>query len=132
MDDDFEPAFQSSGHSRALRSRLRAARERLGLSGDAVARRIQTIIGDDEPVHRGTISNWETFKRHPRIDVFAAWARAVGLRLIVDLDAADGKRIPVLLDPETAEVARELDLLTPEDRKIIAATVRRMLPVGRR
>ena len=36
------------------------------------------------------------------IDVMAAWARVVGLRLVVDLDDCDSKRIPVVVGPRAA------------------------------
>ena len=72
------------------------------------------------------MSAWEQFIRHPPIDVMALWARTVGLRLIVDLDDADGRRVPVLLRTDTAELARAIDTLPESDREVIRAMVARM------
>ena len=126
--DDAVPEMGSVGHSRQLRLRLRAARKRLNLSHDDVAERVANTLGLDAKTG-GSISHYEQFRRHPRIDVMAAWARAVGLRLIVDLDDADGKRIPVMLHARTAELARVLDNASDEDFAMIRDIAYRILKV---
>jgi transcriptional regulator with XRE-family HTH domain len=122
------PEMGSPGHSRQLRRRLRAARLRLGLSHGQVAERVAKRLGIDSRTG-GSISHYEEFRRHPRIDVMAAWARAVDLRLIVDLDDAEGKRIPVMLRHRTADLARVLDNATDEDFEMIQDIVYRILKV---
>jgi transcriptional regulator with XRE-family HTH domain len=108
----------ATGHSRAIRARLRAARIEQGLSLQTVADRIAEILGR-ESLTAAAVSSWETFARHPPIDMMAAWARAVGMRLIVDLDSADSPRTPVLLRPETVDMARALDEAPGNYREIV-------------
>jgi transcriptional regulator with XRE-family HTH domain len=115
-----------TGHSEALRSKLRAARERRGLTQPELAQLITEELKRPKPLAPSALSQWETFDRHPRIDDMAAWARVLGLRLVVELDDAQGKRIPVMLSPEVAEVAREIEAADEEDRQWAIDTIRRM------
>ena len=116
-----------SGHSRALRAKLRAARLALGLTQQDVADRIASVMGMQKPLADSTVSAWEKFERHPSVDVFAAWSRVLGLRLIVDIDAADSGRVPVLLQQRTVEVARALDAAGDADFRLIVGMVSRIL-----
>jgi transcriptional regulator with XRE-family HTH domain len=127
-EDEAVPEMGSVGHSRQLRLRLRAARKRLNLSHEEVAERVAKTLEIDSRTG-ASISHYEQFRRHPRIDVMAAWARAVGLRLIVDLDDARGKRIPVMLHPRTAELARVLDNASDEDFALARDVLYRILKV---
>ena len=115
----------SRGHSRQLRRRLRAARLERGLTLQHVADFIAKAEGL-KSLTDAAVSQWESFKRHPPVNLMAAWARAVGLRLIVDLDDRSGERVPVLLHPRTADLAREIDSLNDDDRAYIEDTVRRI------
>jgi transcriptional regulator with XRE-family HTH domain len=108
-----------TGHSRALRERLIKAREARNLTQPDVVREIARIIDDGRTWTPAALSAWENFNRHPPVDVMAAWARAVGLRLVVDLDESGGRRIPVLLQPDTAELARAIDAMTDDERKAL-------------
>lgn len=119
---------ESTGHSRHLRDVLRAARERLGMSQREVAEAISERLDDERVVSSSAVSEWERFHRHPGIDVMAAWARVVGLRLIVDLDDLKTDRVHLSLRPRAAEVARLLDLLTDPDLQVVTSLVERLLP----
>lgn len=107
--------MEPTGHSRQLRERLRVAREGVGLSQKAVGVEIAARLGREKPYTGAVVSLWEKFEAHPPIDTMAAWARVVGLRLVVELDAANGARVPALLRPRAAAVARLLDLLTDDE-----------------
>ena len=104
-----------TGHTRQLRERLRIAREGLGLSQRAVGIEIANRLGRAKPYTGAVVSLWEKLEAHPPVDTMAMWARVVGLRLVVDLDEAAGVRVPVLLRPKAAAVARLLDLLSDEE-----------------
>lgn len=115
-------------HYRHLRNQLREARKRAGLRQEDVAQRITEMLQLDKPLTDAAVSAWETFTRHPAINVMDAWARVVGLRLVVDLDAVTSSRIPVLLRPETADLARTIDLLDAEQRTALEVVLRGMSP----
>jgi hypothetical protein len=57
--------------------------------------------------------------RQPRIDEFAAWASAVGMRLVVDLEPEDSERIPVMLRGDNAELAKLVDRLTDDQQAAV-------------
>jgi transcriptional regulator with XRE-family HTH domain len=116
---------ERTGYTRMLRERLRAARVARGLTQKEVAADVAKRIG--ETVGHSTISNWETMFRQPRIDEFAAWARAVGMRLVVDLEPSDSPRIPVMLDRDTAELAKAIDRLPAEQRQAVSAIVEQFI-----
>lgn len=129
-DDVTDPTgIPRTGHSKKLRDRLRAARKSRGLTQqqvcDLIMERMPDWYGRDVHVADSTLSSWEKFQRHPPVDVMACWARVLGLRLIVELDDAKSTRVPVLLHPKTAEVARVLDNLSEDDFKWVVETVRR-------
>ncbi len=115
-----------------MRLVLRQARDEAGLSAREVGERIAARLresGDEDatPVSPSTIYAWEQFERHPSIANFAAWARVLGYRLIVELDGADSGRRPVLVrTEEAAEVARLVDLLPAEKRRAVLAVVKSM------
>ena len=115
-----------TGHTEMLRRRLRARREELKLSQQDVADRIAAALG--EPHRAATsVTNYEAMTRQPKINVFAAWARAVGLRLVVDLDDAESTRVPVLVQPDRAELAKALDVLDESDLAIVRGVIERLL-----
>jgi transcriptional regulator with XRE-family HTH domain len=121
----------TSGHSRRLRAALRAARKAQNISAHEVCRRLAQIATDYariddpdaaeiEPPHVNTLYTWERFERHPSINLMAAWARVLGMRLIVDLDDAKNPRPYVLLDhPESAQIARIVDAMNDEKRRAL-------------
>jgi transcriptional regulator with XRE-family HTH domain len=113
-------------HYRHLRTQLREARKRAGLRQEDVALRITEMLRLEKPLTDAAVSAWETFTRHPAINVMDAWARVVGLRLVVDLDAVTSSRIPVLLRPETADIARTIDLLDEPQRKALEVVLSSM------
>jgi transcriptional regulator with XRE-family HTH domain len=126
-------AIYSTGHSKQLRERLRDRREKLGLTLEQVAEQTGSILSALNPDEKettltaGSISHYELFRRHPRVDTMAAWARAVGMRLVVDLEHADSDRVNVPLSPRAARIARMLEGLKPRDLDRVEDTVRRYL-----
>ncbi|MEQ1571433.1 MAG: hypothetical protein ABMA64_37750 [Myxococcota bacterium] len=100
----------------------------MGLTQQQVADKITERLQLERPLSGSAVSEWERFGRHPAVNVMAAWARVVGLRLLVELDASTGPRIPVLVRPETADLARSIDLLSDEDRALVSSMVSRMKP----
>jgi transcriptional regulator with XRE-family HTH domain len=112
---------ERTGYTRMLRERLRAARIARGMTQKDVAVEVQRRTG--RTCGDTTISNWETMARNPLVDEFAAWARAVGMRLVVDLEPEGSQRIPVMLDRDSAELAKAIDQLPPEKRAAVQAIV---------
>ncbi len=114
------------GHSRALRKQLREKRENLGLSQEEVGRRIAALLDTKAEYGRSAISNWERFKKHPSVDAFAAWARVLGVRLLVDI--VDDSAATIHMAPGRAESAREYALLDDRDAAYIEQLLA-MLPL---
>lgn len=113
---------EQTGHSRELRDRLRERREKLGLHQKAVGE----LIGRTG----ASVSAYERFEQHPPVDVFAAWARSLGMRLIVDLD--DSERVPVAVSPDLVETVRALNRLSTDDREIVARLITALPTMSRR
>lgn len=118
----------STGHSRELRARLRAARLREGLTLEQVAGRIAELLGL-ESFSPAQVSHIEQFRRHPPIDVMAAHARAVGLRLVVDLTSEESDEVAVPLAPRVAWIARALKGADEEILDVIETILKRTLPL---
>jgi hypothetical protein len=127
---------QKSGHSKRLRATLKAARERQGVSARGLSiliaqrktllqRELDPDAPDEMPVHENTIYGWERFEYHPNIVDFAAWARVLGYRLVVDLDDADDSRTMVLLATrEAVEAARSVDMMPEAQRELVINLIR--------
>lgn len=109
---------QPSGHSRALRERLKEARREKGWTLQECADRVARELGKDK-LSAQAVKFWEDFERHPPVDVFAAWCRAVGLRLVVEIVEPEEGRQPVLLHKETEELARKADQMAAKDRRVL-------------
>lgn len=150
------PRPSPSGHTESIRARLAERREKLGLDPDTVWERLVAELTErraerglkaedvarslreseddaaaDAPMRGTRIWNYEKMDREPRIDEFAAWARAVGMRLIVELEPADSPRKAVMMSPEKADLAKTLDRLDPastEDATTIAEALIDMSP----
>lgn len=128
METQIPPSNDTTGHNRHLRGVLRAAREKLGLTQQQVADRITERLQLEKPLSGSTVSEWERFGRHPAINLMHAWSRVVGLRLLVDLDAGGGDRIPVLIRPQSADLCRMIDVLSEEDQQTIRNVASHMKP----
>lgn len=128
MDAQDSPLPEISGHSRHLRGVLRAAREKLGWTQQQVADKISDRLQLEKPLSGSSVSEWERFGRHPAVNLMSAWARVVGLRLLVDLDSARGDRIPVLVRPRSTDLVRAIDLLSDEDQTTVRNIVSLMKP----
>ena len=116
----------STGHSRALRRKLATQRTKLGLTQQQVADRIAAEMGK-ESISGSAVGQWEAFSKHPTIDHYASWCRVLGLRLILEIEDGSSNRVPVLLSPDVAELARAIDMADTEERQIVRQVVQRML-----
>lgn len=109
-----------------LRRQLRQRREDLGMSqadvGEAIGREI-----DESPPTKQAISNWERFVDQPRIDAFAAWARAVGLRLHVQLYDPAVERVAVRVPPQAEALCAVMTDLRPEEIAHLLTTAKMLL-----
>lgn len=119
---------QRTGHSRRLRERLRARRMEMGLSAREVAARMATHL-DVESVSLQSVYDYEAFKRHPAVDKFAAWARVLGFRLVVDLDDNGENRTATMLRyEESVSAAKTLDAISdPDKRQAALQTLKALL-----
>lgn len=107
-----------------LRGVLKAERERRGWSLSQAARAIGRETG--KGLTKQSLKAWEDFEVQPKIDQFAAWARALGLRLEVDLVQREDSTVVARLPPEVAALGREIALLDNGDRQLVADFVRRL------
>jgi transcriptional regulator with XRE-family HTH domain len=137
IDDEEASTVQlnGTGRTRMLRQRLKARREALRLTQEQVADRISADEirnahhpSEAKPIGGTAVSNWETMYRNPKIHDFAAWARALGMRLIVDLDDQDSDRVAVLLPRGRAlELAKAIGTLNATDLDLVESFVRRLI-----
>jgi transcriptional regulator with XRE-family HTH domain len=97
-----------------LRKQLRQRRVDLGLSQQQVADRTAAEWGEVGSLTKQTISSWERFVDQPRIDAFAAWARALELRLHVQLYDPSVERASVRVPPNVVDTCSVLAMLPPE------------------
>lgn len=111
-----------TGWSRQLRERLQAAREAKGWSQQKVADEIARELGKTT-FSRKSVNSYEKFVNQPPIDVMAAWARAVGLRLQVDLIDSAVERQTIAVLPVVAPMAVELERLSDSDRDLVRRLV---------
>jgi transcriptional regulator with XRE-family HTH domain len=132
MDHEKSALEESTGHSRHLREVLRAAREREGLTQQQVAEKITARMRLEKQLSSSSVSEWERFNRHPAIDIMAAWCRVLGMRLMVDIDGGSSNRVPVLVRPEVADLARKIDMLSDDDRRLLEGFAARMTPIAGR
>lgn len=102
MEHDTARIEERTGQSRHLRQILKAAREAQGLTQQQVADRVSDSLELERRLTPAAISEWERFTRHPPISV--------------------------MLHPDTADLARMIDLLGEEDRRLIQQMVSRMKP----
>lgn len=116
---------RGTDHARHLRGLLIAERDRKGWSLEQVARAVAREL-DVEHVPKQTIHGWESFRTHPRIDQFAAWARALGMRLEADLVRESDEEVVIRLPRALASPVRDLTLLSNEDRAAIVHLVDRL------
>ncbi len=134
-DDTATVQLNGTGRTRMLRQRLKARREALRLTQEQVADRISADeirsahhASEARPIGGTAVSNWETMYRNPKIHDFAAWARVLGMRLIVDLDDQDSDRVAVLLPRGRAlELAKAIGTLNDADLDLVESFVRRLI-----
>lgn len=113
---------RGTDHALWLRGLLRAERERRGWSLSQCARAVAREMGKAN-LTKQSFTRWESFESQPRIDQFAAWARALGFRLEVDLVPADAPGVLVRVPADVAAAARELAVLPVEVRGPIIALI---------
>lgn len=116
---------ERTGHSRRLRLLLKAERNRRGWSLEKTAKLVAKEAGLGK-LSKEALRLWENFERHPPIDSFAAWARVLNHRLIVEVAPADSSRIVCMLSPGVADVARAIQVATPKQKRLIIAMLEQM------
>lgn len=127
-------AKKSTGHTKGLREQLRDERKHRKLSTEAVAELIvkrlaeqvaeQVAAGepvDADPTLSGeSLRLYEKMERNPKINVFAAWAHVLGMKLVVELDRAELGRTNVMIKtPEAIEIAKMVDAMPSGRRKAL-------------
>lgn len=117
---------EGTEYARLLRSQLRARRQDQGLSQEEVGRRVAEDLGRDTDYTKGAVSGWERFDYHPPVDVFASWARVLGLRLRVELVDPEDRAVAVRVPPEYAALCRELAALPADDLAVVRDMIRRL------
>lgn len=127
-----------SGYSRQLRIRLTKAREEQGLSQREVADRIVEILKshEDDPEARdkikltqAAVSSWEKFIRHPGIDNYAAWCRALGYQLHMTVEPASTGRVMVMTPRERVHLNRAINAMSPERYKTLQVALEALLAI---
>lgn len=117
---------QGTEHALWLRGVLIAERERRGWSLEQTARAIGRELGEGGSLTKQSLHAWEGFKVQPRIDQMAAWARALGLRLEVDLVDPRTETVPVQVPVSLASHVREIVALPADDLRMIVDLLARL------
>jgi transcriptional regulator with XRE-family HTH domain len=117
------------GTEQAIRIRriLADRREKLGRSQQEVADAVAREIGKDS-LSKQAISQWERFESQPGVDQLAGWARALGLRLSVEIVDPEDRRVSMPVRPDLVEVVSRLHDLSAGDLELITGLVRRFTP----
>ena len=104
--------------------RLRAARRRLGLS--------QFEVADVMGCSRAQVDNIEVARQRAPLHRIEDFAKAVGLRLVVQLVPSDAKVVSVRTTADVARTAEDISRLDKIDRELVSELVRLMphLPDG--
>ena len=107
-----------------LGKRLRAARKRLGLS--------QFEIADAMGCSRAQVDNIEVARQRAPLHRIEDFAKAVGLRVLIQMVPGDVKVVSVRTTGEIARTAEDISKLDEIDRELISDLVRMMphLPDG--
>lgn len=116
---------RGTDHALWLRSVLKAERLRRGWSLQQTADLIAKEMGRAK-LSKQALQDWEEFVTQPKIDAFAAWARALGLRLEVDLVIPADGWVSVRVPEEVAHSSRALSALPPADRQVILDMITRL------
>lgn len=101
-------------HAIWLRRVLTAARKTRGWSLQRAATEIAREMGKAS-MSKQALQQWESFETHPSVAAYAAWARAMGLKLDVDLVDPKDERVEIRVPPGLVEVIRRLERLEEED-----------------
>lgn len=120
---------QDKDHADWMRGLLIAEREARGWSLEQTARAIARELGRPN-LSKQSFTEWEAGNTQPRVDQFAAWAAALGLRLEVDLVRPGRDHVAVRLPPQIAPIARDLTMLASEDLDRVFDLVRRLKPAS--
>lgn len=113
-------------YSRNLRTRLKAERELQGLTQREVAARISQTLGL-AGLTGTALGQYERFERHPGIDVYAAWCRALGFRLKVAFDHANSGRLQILVSEEISDAVMMLEHAPAKKRAAVVQMIKSLL-----
>lgn len=120
---------QDRDHEDWMRGLLIAEREARRWTLEQTARAIAREL-EIPSLKKQSFTAWESGDTKPRVDQFAAWAAALGLRLEVDLVRPGRDQVTVRLPPAIAPIARDLAMLAPDDLERVYDLVRRLKPVS--
>lgn len=113
-------------HARWIHAKLVAERVQRGWSLQQTARAISKELG--RSLAKQSYTKWESFETQPKLDELAAWARAFGMRLEVDLVWPEEDAVSARLPVSVAAIARELGLLRPAALAPISLLIEQLKP----
>lgn len=120
-----EDVLKETDHALWLCRVLKAEREKrkwsLQTTADAIARE-----AGRESLSKQSLTKWEDAETQPKMDDFAAWARALGFKLEVDLVIPEEQAVSVRVPEEVAHACRQLATLDPVDRQLVVAVISRL------
>ena len=116
---------RGTDHALWLRGVLKAERIRRGWSLQETADAVAKEMGR-RSLSKQALQDWEEFETQPKIDAFAAWARALGLRLEVDLVTPGDGWVSVRVPEDLATTSRQLAALPPADRQVVMDMIARL------
>lgn len=108
-----------------LRQILKSRRAALKLRQEDVAILAAEHLGKAS-LTKQAISQWENAQTQAGVDELDAWARALGMRLRVDIYDAEDQRAGVMVDPPLVESVMRMNDLSGEDREIVIGIVKRL------
>lgn len=81
QDPQFRDAYDDASHLQQLLDHLVGLRQQLGLTQQQVAERMN--------ISQPTVSQFESERSDPQLSTLQRYARALGARLVVDVDASE-------------------------------------------
>lgn len=114
-----------SDHEGWMRRILKAERVRRGWSLARTAELVARELGRDR-LTKQSLQDWEEGVTQPRVDAFAAWARALGMQLEVDLVVPHADEVPIRVPRPLAPSVLLFLSLEDEDRQAVILIIQRL------